>query len=104
MHLIIAFYLNIGKIVEFCFWFLSVTYLQTRKKGKQRIHPGPSVEHGLVDVHVEQERGLADVPHYGLVVLREHSTCSAREMNYSKQSISLNGTVKKLTLNLYINL
>lgn len=44
-------------------------YLQAGEEGEQGVHPGACWEQGLVDVHVQQERRLADVLHDGGVVL-----------------------------------
>lgn len=44
-------------------------YLQSREESKQRIHPGPSIQHWLMNVNIKEKRWLADVSHYGIIVL-----------------------------------
>ena len=43
--------------------------LQTREEGQQRVHPCASGKQRFVDVDVQQQRRLANVLHYGSIVL-----------------------------------
>lgn len=43
--------------------------LQSREEGQQRVHPGASGKQRFVDVDIEQQWRLANVLHYGCIVL-----------------------------------
>lgn len=44
-------------------------YLQSWKESQQRVHPGPSIQHWFMNMNIKKERWLANVSHYGIVVL-----------------------------------